>query len=366
VPTQRACLAVLVTAITLLIPAMLGIAGCAAPAPPADGDPNVVPFVSASVTEMSPGVFTVGWYAPHAGTISVYAGSDREHIGRDRVVATGGVAETREVTGLPAADRWWFELMPERGRPLVLADRSLHLASAPNFRDLGGYRTRDGRWVKMGELYRSDQLDKLSDEDLAKLGRLGIRTVVDLRTDAERAAGADRVPAGARPVVADVLTGTGTPVNMDAMLAAPTDPTQTMQTIERTMVEAPAAQTAYRSLLTEVAQPDHLPLVFHCTAGKDRTGWGAATVLTALGVPGDVVLNDYLDSNRYVLPKYAPVVAAFPAEQGARARALLEVRPEYLQAGLDAASHYGSMDEYVSRVLGMPPETLRAELLEQP
>jgi protein-tyrosine phosphatase len=340
----------------------LGLTGCAAPkvsSHPAS------PFTSASVTESAPGVFTVSWVAPGARHVSVYAGTDRDHIGRDRAVADGDQAWTREVSGLPAADRWWFEFVPDTGRPLVLADRSLHLASAPNFRDVGGYRTVDGRWVRMGVLYRSDQLDRLSDADAAKLSRLGVRTVVDLRTDAERASGPDRLPSGATPVVADVLAGTNTPTDMAGMLANPADPATTMRDLERTMVEAPGAQSAYRSLLTEVRRPDQLPLVFHCTAGKDRTGWAAATLLTALGVPSDQVLGDYLDSNVYALPKYAPMLASMPAAQAARAHTLLEVRPEYLRAGLDdVAARYGSMDDYTTKVLGVPREALRDSLLD--
>ncbi len=349
-----------------LIGPALALTACASPQAPAPGvspdiDPGAIPFLSASVDQTAPGSFTITWDAPGAGRVSVYAGVNRDQIARDRAVTTDHPPGSVQVTGLPPADRWWFELVPERGRPLVLADRSLGLTGAPNFRDLGGYRTADGRWVRMGTLYRSDQLDRLTPEDAAKLDRLGIRTVVDLRTEAERVAGPDRVPAGARPVVADVLAGTPIPADPKVMLASPGDPAQTMRDLEREMVQAPAAQAAYRSLLTEIARPDAGPLVFHCTAGKDRTGWGAATVLGAVGVPPATVLADYLESNRYALPKYAPLIASLPAEQRPRAQALVEVRPEYLQAGLDAA---GPVPDYVSRVLGVPPEQLRHQLLE--
>lgn len=341
---------------------MTGLAGCAAPKVP---DRTASPFTSASVTESAPGVFTVSWVAPGAHQVSVFAGTDRDHIAREHAVADGDQAWTRNVTGLPAADRWWFEFVPDEGSPLVLADRSLHLATAPNFRDLGGYRTADGRWVRMGVLYRSDQLDKLSDADRAKLTRLGIRTVVDLRTDAERAGGPDRLPAGASPLVADVLDGTNTPTDMSVLLAVPGDPATTMEGLERTMVEAPVAQAAYRTLLNQVRRPDQLPLVFHCTAGKDRTGWAAATVLTALGVPSEQVLDDYLDSNRYVIPKYAPTLASMSPAQAIRARPLLEVRPEYLRAGIDdVIARYGSMDDYTAKVLGVPLDALRDSLLD--
>jgi len=130
---------------------------------------------------------------------------------------------------------------------------------------------------------------------------------------------------------------------------------------------APGAQAAYRTLLAKSDVPTKLPLVFHCTAGKDRTGWAAATVLTALGIPSDQVLGDHLDSNRYALPEYAPVLAAMSPSQADRAHPLLEVRPEYLRAGLDdVTARYGSMDDYTAKVLGVPSDALRDSLLDGP
>ena len=82
--------------------------------------------------------------------------------------------------------------MPAKGGSLVTADHSLHLASAPNLRDIGGYRTGDGKWVKVGLLYRSDGLDALTDADLATVQALGIKLVCDLRTDGERSSKPDK------------------------------------------------------------------------------------------------------------------------------------------------------------------------------
>jgi protein-tyrosine phosphatase len=348
-------------ALLVSVLAALWLAGCGGRSGPAGPS---VPFLAAEVTEAAPGAFTVSWRAPGAGRVTVYAGTDADRVGRTREVAAGAESETRQVTGLPAADRWWFELVPATGQPLVLADRSLHLAGATNFRDLGGYRTQDGRWVRMGVLYRSDQLDKLTDADLAKLSRLGIRTVVDLRTQAERTAGPDRVPTGATGQVDDVLAGSGVSTDVGAMLSSVVDPLDTMRRTEQVMVDSPGAQSAYRGLLASVAEPGRRPLVFHCTAGKDRTGWAAASILTALGVPEQTVLDDYLRSNAYVLPKYAPLLASLPPARAATARPLLEVRPEYLRAGTDeAARRYGSMDGYLRTALGASPDRLRGELL---
>ncbi|MFF4948326.1 tyrosine-protein phosphatase [Streptomyces chattanoogensis] len=155
-----------------------------------------IPFTNATVTQHKDGSFTVSWKAPGVGSVTVYAD--------DRAVAHGGAAATATVRGLPATDRQWFRLVPDRGDPLTLADRSLHLDGAANFRDVGGYRTVDGRWVKMGVLYRTNDLHTLTDADVAKLQRLGIRTDFDLRIPSKRAKAPDRAP-GVRYIVADAF-----------------------------------------------------------------------------------------------------------------------------------------------------------------
>lgn len=127
------------------------------------------------------------------------------------------------VTGLPAADRQWFDFTPDHGRGLHLADRLIKLDGAVNFRDAGGYRTTTGQWVKMGEVYRSDALDKLTANDLAKLQRLRVKTVFDLRMADERTQAADKVPAGASYVVADVFAGSG---SFQALPRTPTRPSR--------------------------------------------------------------------------------------------------------------------------------------------
>ncbi|WP_426405373.1 tyrosine-protein phosphatase [Streptomyces sp. R-07] len=102
-----------------------------------------------------------------------------------------------------------------------LADRLVKLSGTVNLRDAGGYRTENGQWVKMGEVYRSDALDKLTAEDQATLRRLRIRTVFDLRVADERAKAPDKVPAGADYVVADVFAGSGAFRGMPRTLPRP-------------------------------------------------------------------------------------------------------------------------------------------------
>ena len=158
---------------------------------------QAIPFTAATVTQTATG-YDVAWKAPSsAGAVKVYAGTDPTDVGTSDQVGSGKSTDTITVTGLAAAPRWYFELVPAKGGSLVIADRSLHLASAPNFRDVGGYRTSDGKWVKMGLLYRSDGLDALTDADIATVQALGIKLVCDLRTDGERTSKPDKAIPGA-------------------------------------------------------------------------------------------------------------------------------------------------------------------------
>lgn len=178
------------------------LAGCSG----ADQSATVqaIPFTTASITSIDDRAFNIAWTAPSAHAVRLYAGTDPAHVGRDRPVGQGGATGALAVNGLPDAARWYFELVPDIGQPLTLADRSLHLATAPNFRDAGGYRTFDGKWIRMGLLYRSDQLDLLSPADLQTIHAVGVHLFCDLRTGGERMRGPDRVPEGGVSLIADV------------------------------------------------------------------------------------------------------------------------------------------------------------------
>ncbi|KWT58948.1 hypothetical protein ADL21_26120 [Streptomyces albus subsp. albus] len=314
-----------------------------------------IPFTHATVARQQDGSFTVSWKAPGAGSVTVYADG--------KVVAYGGAEATVTVRRLPAADRQWFRLVPDEGDPLTLADRSLHLEGAANFRDAGGYRTADGRWVKMGVLYRADALHQLTDADLAKLRRLGIRTDFDLRTPGERAKAPDRLPAGARYVVANVIG------EEDSGELPPT-----AEASERLMAESyrqfivrPSAAKAYRSLFRTAAEPGSYALLYHCSSGKDRTGWATAVLLMALGVDRETVMRDYLASNDYLAASNAAELAKQPPEIAARLKPVLETRAPYLNAAFDEIeARFGTFGAYLREGLGLNGqelERLRAALL---
>lgn len=251
---------------------------------------------------------------------------------------------------------------------------TVSVASMPNFRDVGGRRTRDGAALRTGVLYRSDQIPPLPDEDARVLAGLGLRYVYDLRTEAERSMlPDDRVP-GATHVALDVLADDrqSMPARLLRLLADPGQAesmlgegrgTAMFVASYRSFVELPSARAAFRRLFEGLAEPDRLPAVVHCTTGKDRTGWACASLQLLLGVPRAEVLEDYLESNRRVLGKYAPHIAAFAARGGDPSilASVLGVREEYLDAAIDAARReHGSIEGYFSGGLGLADATLDA------
>lgn len=333
------------------------LVGITAPAVSAHGAPASadrasharIPFTQAKVTALDDGSYTVEWTAPGIRRVAVKAGG--------RTVASGGATGKVTVRGLAAADRQWFDLVPERGGSLRLADRLIALEGSVNFRDAGGYRTADGHWVKMGEIYRSDALDKLTAADLAKLKRLSIRTVYDLRMESERSAAPDRVPAGATHVVVDVLAGSPT---FTAMPTTPEEGVAMMVEGEKFMVSGGTAETAYRTVFGGITDDSSRAVVFHCTAGKDRTGWANAALLTALGVPRSTVMADYLASNDYRAEANAAALASMPPAQAAVYKPLLDVRPEYLNSGFEEVGKtFGSFGAYEKKALGLDARDLR-------
>ncbi|MFD9410992.1 tyrosine-protein phosphatase [Streptomyces sp. NPDC059989] len=247
-----------------------------------------------------------------------------------------------------------------------------------NLRDLGGTPLSGGRTVRPGLLLRSGQLDRLDLDADPAVAALGLRTVIDFRTDVERADHPDRVPDGARMLVGDVLADKMKAGRMPAaaqlkdLLSDPVVAEEHLGggkaqalfgDVYRSFVNSASAQAAYRMLLTEAADPDAGPLLFHCTAGKDRTGWGATIILSLLGADDETLMAEYLSVNPAVKQAFAPMIEGFTAAGGDPdiALALIGVFPAYLEAALEQVeTRYGSMEKYVREGLGVSDETVEA------
>ncbi|MEU9090941.1 tyrosine-protein phosphatase [Streptomyces sp. NPDC048428] len=251
--------------------------------------------------------------------------------------------------------------------------RAVPAASVLNLRDLGGIALGSGRQVRPGVVLRSGQLSGLDPVHDAAVAGLGIRTVVDLRTADERASAPDRLPPGARLFVADVLGDDPgvAPARLRALLADPVEAERLLgggkaeemfAETYRQMVLSPRAAAAYRAFVETAADDAARPVLFHCTAGKDRTGWAASVLLLLLGASRDVVRTEFLAVNPLMRVAFRPYVQNFLDAGGDPeiASAIIEVRPRYLDTALDAMDErWGGLDGYARDGLRIPVPVLR-------
>ncbi|WP_186314736.1 tyrosine-protein phosphatase [Corynebacterium glyciniphilum] len=242
------------------------------------------------------------------------------------------------------------------------------LASADNFRDLAGtdhaYSTGDGH-LKAASVYRSNALD-ITDEDLATVEGLGISTVIDLRTDSEIEEHPDRVPEGAEYVHVDVVGGATTAANptTDLRVDSPDAAATMLGELNRSLVTDDGMKARLAKAVTAVAEADG-PVVFHCTAGKDRAGWVSAVLQLAAGVTEKDVIANYLATNDYSKDRIDATVEQIRESEGDQAadtyRVLLGVQEGFLRSGLDALKEfYGDVDTYLVSGLGLDVSTVLA------
>lgn len=245
--------------------------------------------------------------------------------------------------------------------------QSLGIASIPNLRDLGGYKTSDGTTVAPGLVYRSDQLSGISPSDMERLAALRLKNAYDLRTAEEREKRPDELPPGVNYVVLDVLADSpqAGPAQLEKLMANPKEANAVLgggkveaafDNAYREFISLPSAQREFRKLFVALGDQKELPALFHCTTGKDRTGWAAAAFLTLMGVPKDTVYEDYLRSNDYILTAYKKAIDDFAAAGGDAEipKAILGVKKQYLDAAFDEMQKkYGSMEKYFSEGLGI-------------
>jgi protein-tyrosine phosphatase len=247
--------------------------------------------------------------------------------------------------------------------------RAVQLQGTSNFRDLGGYPAAGGKHVKWGHIYRSADIGKLTDSDLQTLQSRHVALVCDLRGPQEYAQSPDRLPTGVRRIELPagsekidprLMSGGAKTINRDSL----------MRSVYTNISFFPAK---YKPMFDELLALDKSQaLLFHCTAGKDRTGIGAALVLSALGVDRQTILKDYAATDVYwqagreqSLQRMAQ--AGLSAEAVNAYRPLMAANPAYL-AGTFAAidKQYGSVDKYLASQMDLTPKklaTLRAKYL---
>ncbi len=280
-----------------------------------------------------------------------------------------------------AGQRMYFFLKADTGEGREVSIRHLQLEGTPNFRDLGGYETTDGRFVRWGLIYRSGVLTYLTPADMTYLAQTGIRVVCDFRTKQENEAAPEKWISGVEVEHISLPIGTetnkdGTPT-VQAMVAGHPTTEQLRATMTKTYGNFAFSSAPQYAAVFEQLEKDQLPLLYHCTGGKDRTGVFSAFLLLTLGVPEKTVLEDYALTNKYLLDQpRSPAMQKMMTSTGNNALAgltpeqqqvMMAADPEYLKSTLRAIeTKYGSFDNYRRQELHVSDEqaaTLRARLL---
>ena len=258
------------------------------------------------------------------------------------------------------------------------AHRLLNFEGIANFRDLGGYPSDSGKQVKWGTLYRAGTLAHSSDADLRNLGQLQLVSLIDFRSSQEKEEEPNRLPDptgftvveiptlddGNKALVGDIMARIDSG-NFDGF-----DPNLAMMTANRQFATEFTPQ--FRQFIRTVLEADGAPIAWHCSAGKDRTGFAAAILLRILGTPRDIVMQDYMASREHALEARKSQLLLLRVFKGEEAADKLAIMMGVEQAWLNAAfeeidAQWGSFDNYVSQGLLLSSadiQRLRKNLLE--
>ena len=255
--------------------------------------------------------------------------------------------------------------------------RVIKLDGQANLRDIGGYKTKDGSTLKMGKVYRSGELQKLTDSDVEKLKELKVNRVVNFLMKEEiDKRGRDRLPEGTQEVFVPINSDVAAELTKKAVLARESGdfsklPANINPEIHRLLTEAGAK--SYAALIREIIKDQDGALVYHCSHGIHRTGTATAIILSIVGVPWETVREDYLLSNETrkeevqkrttQLGKMTAKTQGIPFEKVdmTNINAFYILEGEYIDATRDEIiKTYGSFENYAIKQLKISKEEIEA------
>lgn len=306
-------------------------------------------------------LYTLNWPAS-VGPVDLFASPVPNQDKMMLVQRNVSINSARLPSPLPGIHRVYFFIRPTNGtKAMWVSNRVLPLEGVANFRDMGGYETGDHHHVRWGEFYRSAAPSGLTRDDYALIDTLGIKSVTDLRTRAEQ----QKQPTRWRGTAPSFFLSDkpSLPSDMtDRTHLAKLDDIQTKALMESFYAQMPNYYAPELKALFARLVAHQTPMLTHCTAGKDRTGFASALILYALGVPEQTILDDYAMSGDLLRAHLTPSFKAAMADHqngGAMAaspamHSLLASDPAYLKAAFDSVrKQYGSIDAYLAQKLGV-------------
>ena len=293
------------------------------------------------------------------GGWSLYGGVSVEAIDFSRSIAEGAGSGIFPLT-VPDTVRYYFQLITDEGAAL-LSESQLPMSGGYNYRDMGGISTVDGHHVKWGKVFRSDDLQKLTDADLTYLASIPLTTIVDFRSDEEIQQGADRLPVSVKShVTLSISPGNQREIAARMHTLKSHEADSLMLEINKQLVTSPQSIEQYRKFFELLQDEKNRPLLFHCSAGKDRTGMAAALFLFSLGVEENHIITDYLLSNKYLENKYEEYILANP-----NLKPLFEVKPEFIETGLaQIRKEHGTIENFLQHVLHVDLDSMKRMYLD--
>ena len=242
--------------------------------------------------------------------------------------------------------------------------RLLPMDGSHNTRELGGYKTTDGKSIKWGMLFRSDKLSDISKADQAYLQNLGIKKIIDFRSKEEKAEDPDIVPKGISYIEMPISVDGAMRSKIEAVLKGETNKEVKSFLIDANKEFVSDYNGVYGDFLKNLIDDDG-PALFHCTAGKDRAGFAAAITLIALGVSKEDVIKDYMKTNQFTEERIEEIIGQIELmtlyqTDAEVLRPLLGVEREYIETAFQTAEdEYGSLMNFIRHGLNISDDDLQ-------
>ena len=241
--------------------------------------------------------------------------------------------------------------------------RKILFDGTSNTRELGGYKTEDGRSLKWGVLYRSDKLSELTDADQEYLLQLGIKRVIDFRSSEEKQNEPDQLPSTLKYIEMPIEADGAIRPKVEAILKGDLNEDVGAILVETNKEFISDFSGVYKGFIESLIENQE-PTLFHCTAGKDRAGFAAALVLLAVGVPEKIVIEDYMKTNKYTeetIQDYINKINLYSlgSVDAEILRPLLGVEERFIRAALDEIKQkYGSVENFIRDELKIRDESI--------
>lgn len=275
----------------------------------------------------------------------LYAGNSLSTINMTQPILDGNTSGNYKLA-VSNDIRSYFQLVTSSGN-IYFSEKHLPMTGGFNFRDLGGIKTMDGKTLQWGKLFRADEFKNLTDNDLNYLSSIPLTTNVDFRSSEEIDLSPHKLPNSLKNYINLSISPGSLTLNLSKITVDEAD--SFMVNLNLKLVTDSLSINQYKKFFALLQNESYLPLIYNCSAGKDRTGLATALILYSLNVDEEIIFNDYLASNIYLADKYASNIETYP-----HLKPLFEVRREFLKAGIDKIKeNYGTIDNYLVTVLNV-------------